>query len=223
MNADAQRLDYLVHTFLGVPAATFRQEPIPLALAAAGIITFNGNFVGISATDIDTLTYIPHGTIAGHVPLGMVYKRQLKMLLAFLHHKCRIAGRYVNIAIATRLEFNNYRVGTYNPDQDIVPWNAVPPNNTTDELSSWNRTVKPSRNDYKPFKDATNWTRYKESVITTLDSHGLTHLIDPVHVSTNAKLDTAQQKWLYKTFQDCLQHANARAIVTNHLTLKNTT
>ena len=218
---DVARLKHTMTRFIGVPDATYDQEPIPLAFEHAGITTFNGHFVNLSTADIDSLTYLcPQA--AAVIPLNIVNKRKLKMLLAFLHHQCLQAGSYQNIGGIDPALYDVHRVSVYNPNQDIVPWNAASNNTNVDEVAAWNKTVKPTRSDYKTFKDPANWTRYKESIVTTLDSHNLSHLIDSTHVPSNAKLDSLQQKWLYKTFQDCFLHANAKGIVTNHLTHKNT-
>jgi hypothetical protein len=55
--------------------------------------------------------------------------------------------------------------------------------------------------DYKPFKDEASWIRFKERFLTTIESHGLGHIIDINHVIDNLDLDKIQRGWLYKSFK----------------------
>ena len=90
----------------------------------------------------------------------------------------------------------------------------------TDELSNWKNIVKPSRSDYKEFRDETTWPRHREHIMTTLHAHDLQHVILEGHIVTNKPLDKAQSQWLYKIFQDTMQALTANAIVTKHLITK---
>jgi hypothetical protein len=72
-------------------------------------------------------------------------------------------------------------------------------------VSNWRKTVRPSAADYKPFKDEAYWIRYNERFVSTIQSHGLEHLIDPDYVVKDAALDQLQRCWLYKILQDIMQ------------------
>ena len=82
--------------------------------------------------------------------------------------------------------------------------------------------MKPSRSDYKEFRDDAMWSRSKERIVTTLHAHGLHHLVEEGFVSTNPVLDAAQMPWIYKIFQDIIQAPTVKNIVTKHLTTKDT-
>jgi hypothetical protein len=53
-------------------------------------------------------------------------------------------------------------------------------------------------------------------LVSTIQSHGLEHLIDPDYVVKDAALDQLQRCWLYKILQDIMQ-APCKAIVVRHL------
>ena len=90
------------------------------------------------------------------------------------------------------------------------------------ELTNWQRSIKPSKADYKEFRDEAQWTRTKERIVTTLQAQGIAHLVQVGFVVTNGLLDEAQQAWLYKVFQDIMQAPTAKTIVTKHLVTKDT-
>jgi hypothetical protein len=75
--------------------------------------------------------------------------------------------------------------------------------------------------DYKPFKDEASWIRFKER-FTTIESHGLGHIIDINHVIDNLDLDKIQRGWLYKILQDTIQAPQGKSIVTKHIDDKDT-
>jgi hypothetical protein len=133
----------------------------------------------------------------------------------------------------TKAAFDQYRINKYNPNADIVPWQAdqTLPNNVASgnvattrnsELADWNKAIKPSKNDYKVLKDEAYWPRYKETTGDTIQAHGLEHLIDPSIPVLNQELDLRQRKWLYKVFTDIFQAPSAKAIVIKHKASKDT-
>jgi len=89
-------------------------------------------------------------------------------------------------------------------------------------LADWNKLVKPSARDFKPFREANGWTDYKEVFTITLEAQNLTHLIDPKHVATDVDLHKAQQSYLYKVLRDIMMHHEAKAIVKSHSKTKDT-
>jgi hypothetical protein len=59
--------------------------------------------------------------------------------------------------------------------------------------------------------------RFKERFLTTIESHGLGHIIDK-HVIDNLDLDKIQRGWLYKILQDTIQAPQGKSIVTTLMT-----
>jgi hypothetical protein len=75
--------------------------------------------------------------------------------------------------------------------------------------------------DYKPFKDEASWIRFKER-FTTIESHGLGHILTLTTSSTIFDLDKIQRGWFYKILQDTIQAPQGKSIVTKHIDDKNT-
>jgi len=89
-------------------------------------------------------------------------------------------------------------------------------------LMDWNKLVKPSARDFKPYRKANNWVDYKEVFMITLEAQNLTHLVDPSYVVVDEDLHQAQQKFLYKVFKDNMLHHEAKSIVKFHAKTKDT-
>jgi len=83
-------------------------------------------------------------------------------------------------------------------------------------LLKWNKLVKPSALDFKPFREANNWVDYKGGFMITLEAQNLTHLVNTSYVVVDPDLDNAQQKHLYKVMRDTLLHHEAKLIVKFH-------
>ena len=190
--ADAACLKWAGITLLGVDALDYEKLDEARAFEAAGIMGFNSEFIGSSPDDFDDLQ-VPisaDGSIPAH-PLKIAIRRKLKIVLAFYHHCCRKANGPVNISLATKVMYDTFRTSIYDPTKPIIPWTAKLPNED-DDVTMWRRTIKPNRADFKIFKDDVYWTRSKESFVTTVESQGLAHLIDPAHKPSNAELDDIQ-------------------------------
>ena len=150
-------------------------------------------------------------------PLELHWQVQLQILLSFYHHLSRIEGKPIKIKKTSREAFSKYRIEEYEVGAPIVSWNTQTKRQSA-ATSTWLRQVKPSRSDYKEFRDETAWITCKTSTITTLESHGLQHLIDDkFDPSRDLELHKQQQTWLYKTFDDIFKTPTTRAIVITHV------
>jgi len=89
-------------------------------------------------------------------------------------------------------------------------------------LSNWNKSVKPSAQDFKPFCEANNWVAFKDGFMIALEAQNLTHLVDTSHVVVDPVLNDAQQKSLCKVMRDLLLHHKAKLIVKFHSKTKDT-
>jgi hypothetical protein len=93
--------------------------------------------------------------------------------------------------------YDEYRTTTYDPAAKITlgRTNLRLPKM---RVSSWKKNIKISPMDYKPFKDEASWT-FQRASITTIESHGLDHLIDINYVVANLDLDKIQRGWLTRS------------------------
>ena len=144
----------------------------------------------------------------------------LRALLAFYHHMSHMKKGAVNIAKYSPTAFKEFRKKAYDPSKPIVPWSLM--TNTNEGLSNWNKLNRPNAKDFKPFREVSQWYEYKESIQITLESQGLSHLVDDKFAIVDKDLDEAQRKFLYKAFKDCFIHHEAKSIVKAHKEDKDT-
>ena len=221
-STDAGKLKHALVELLGIAPNTYDDDDVTKALAYAGITRFNADLIGLTELDIMSLT-IPGAQVQDtHRPLQTAMRRKLVILLAFYHAASRGRKGAISITTTTKQMYDSFRVGEYDPNKEIVPWNTPDAVSKNDELMQWKKTVRPSKGDYKEFRDEAQWTRTKERIITTLQAQGIAHLVQDGFVVTNTPLDEAQQAWLYKVFQDIMQAPTAKTIVTKHLATKDT-
>ena len=214
---DKNRLLTAIMKLCDINPRLVKTSPIVLSLKQAGIIGFNSEFVHMTAANIDALQYMKGADL---VPLEMSNKMQLRALLDFYHHESAKNHGGINILESTSGQFKQFRNTIHNPTQEIVPWAIRASKN--ESLSNWNKMVKPSARDYKPFREANNWVDYKDGFLVTLEAQNLTHLIDPKHSIVDAELNEAQRKFLYTAMKDSFLHHEAKSIIKFHSKDKDT-
>ena len=215
---DVVRLFHALHLFCGSDVEKLKDgtDPILRALDAVGVQRFNEDFVLLTEEEIQSLE--DPGSGAGDpVPLTIIQKRRLIIVLAYFNHKCREEKTLINMRNVTKVEFDEYRVSTYNPNDKIIPWRVALKKDNSVDLVTWTKTVKPSQSDYTAFKNESGFQIWREDFESTLQSHGLEHVIDPTYDITNPDLDKQQQKWLYKVFRQTIKTSYGKTIVTSHL------
>jgi len=143
-------LTALVHV-CGVPYARVKSHPIVLALKHAGITLFHADFIHMTAADIDALQHDKSGTL---VPLELNFKMILQAFLALYHHESHKKRGGVNILESAARQFKNFRNSECDPTKEIPPWGLAISKNKG--LSNWNKFVKQSARDFKPFREANN-------------------------------------------------------------------
>jgi len=216
--ADKARLLTVLVNVCGVPHAHWKTHPIVLALKFDGITLFNADFIHMKAADIDALHYEKRGAL---VPLELNFKMILQALLAFYHHQSHKHRGGINVLDPTLpVQFKNFRNSEYDPTKEITPWGLAISYNKG--LTDWNKLVKPSARDFKPYREANGWNDYKEVFVIALEAQNLTHLVDPTCVVVDEDLHKAQQKFLYKVLRDNVIHHEAKAIVKSHSKTKDT-
>jgi len=122
----------------------------------------------MTAANIDSLQYVKSGDL---VPLELNFKMILRAFLAFYHHESHKKRGGINILDATAVQFKNFRNSEYDPTKEITPWGLASFKN--EGLSNWNKLVKPSARDFKPFREANNWVDYKDTFMITLEAQTL--------------------------------------------------
>ena len=221
-NNDVIRLERSLKKFFRIDDADYASNPVHLALEDAGVTKFEDEFLVMTDAQLDGLEYLDP-TTGDRTKLPLGFRNKLRCLKAFYHMACLTANKSIEISGLDVAMFDQYRTTMYDPEAPIKPWNSMTTDTSgQDAMDRWQRTVKPSKNDYKEFRDETTWIRAKEKFVTTLESQNLQHLVEEHHVVTNGPLDTAQKKWLYKVLQDIMQAPIAKSIVTKHLEHKDT-
>ena len=220
---DVVRLDSAVIKHFKLTAANYNTSQVRQALNNAGITKFDDEFLMMTDKDFQDLKIEDPNNAAHTMPLPTGLRSKLRSLKSFYHSMCYRAQADVDIASFDTVHFDKFRTSMYDPEAPIKPWRTIPlTDEHKEEVYMWKRQVRPSKSDYKEFRDETTWIRAKERFKTTVQSHSLEHLIDDTHVPTNLDLDESQRNWLYKVLQDVMQAPVAKSIVTNHLADKNT-
>jgi len=202
----------------GAPYEHYKTHPIVVALKRDGIACFNMDFIHMTAADIDGLQCKKGGAL---VPLELNFKMILRAFLAFCHHVSHKQRGGINVLEPTlSAQFKNYRNSEHDPTKEITPWGLAISDNKG--LSDWNELVKPSAQDFKPFREANGWVDCKDAFMITLEAQNLTHLVDPSHVVTDVDLHNAQQSFSHKALRDNMIHHEAKSIVKSHSKTKDT-
>jgi len=118
------------------------------------------------------------------------------------------------------VQFKTYRNSEHDPTKEITPRGLAVSNNKG--LSDWNKLVKPSARDFKPFREANGWVDCKDAFVIAPEEQNLTHLVNPSHVVTDVDSHKAQQSFLHKVLRDDMPHHEAKAIVKSHSKTKDT-
>jgi len=88
------------------------------------------------------------------VPLELNFKMISQALLACCCHESHKKCGGINILDSTAAQFKNFRNTKHDPAEEIVPWGLALFEN--EGLLNWNKMVKPSAQDFKPFREANN-------------------------------------------------------------------
>ena len=215
------KLKYVLVTFLGVDDSTYVDNPITKALFRDGINGYD-DLLAASEKDIEGLMVPGASDTDPPSPLSSAYKRKLHCAIAFHHHASRVAKGAINVMTSTKAQYDIFRTSLYDSSKSVVPWNVGLSASTNADLILWKKTVRPSKSDFKEFRDERNWSRSKEHILTTLESMGLQHLVDSTFVITDPDLDDAQMKWFYSILLNIMISPLARTIVLKHKTTMNT-
>jgi hypothetical protein len=225
---DQARLCIALIKFLGLPPIDIRTNPVVLALNRIGVYAFNLHFTTLSKNDFETLVQEDPANPGNMIPLQTHTIRLLQVLLAIYHYVSRLQNRSIDILDITENQFDTFRVRHYDHEDPIVPWgNPLPAKMLSKEqllLENWKKNTRPTRSDYKEFKDESFWHKWKEHFLTTVDAHNLTGTIDSSRrvAPEEKELDFQQRKWLYKILQDILKTSKGKQLIAMHMNDKNT-
>jgi len=147
------------------------------ALEWEGLHNFDYTFITCTTQDIDDLQVPLDSSGTSMKPLMKCEKMKLKVLLSLYHKKSRKVGRAVDMLEVTYEEFHNFRNNEYSGLDPIVPWNRpLPRSAMTNEdlmIENWDKMIKPSKTDYKEFKDDAFFVQNKEKFETTTQTDPL--------------------------------------------------
>jgi len=218
MKADKARLLTAHVNVCGMPHEQHKTHSIALALKRNGVVRFDMDFIHLTAADIDGSQCEKGGAL---VPLELNFKMILQAFLVFCHHVSHKKRGGIDVLDPTlSARFKTYRNSEHDPTKEIAPWGLAISNNKG--FLDWNKLVKPSARDFKPFCEANNWVDHKDVFMIALEAQNLTHLVDPSYVVTDMDLHKAQQSFLHKVLQDDMQHHEAKLIVKSHSKTKDT-
>ena len=223
-NLDHNRLLSVLSNLLGISHADVINHPIRLALCKEGFYGFNSDFIYLTDSAIECLTYeLP---LRDGTPRVMVYdlhsrdKLKVRAILAFYHAASKINGGAINMATETLRTFRAFQANVYDPTKPIVPWSSATAR--SQGIAEWSRNVKPNERAFKPYRDNVNWYSYKEEWDVALKSQNLQHLTDGTFVVVDKDLDDAQRQFLYKVMRDNFLHHEAKKILKEHKDDKDT-
>ena len=196
-----------------------------IALLADGCGNIN-DFLLYDDVSFDRLT-VPLDDKGNYKPLGRVHINWLKILYAYYNYQCRLAKTWIDIGLHTKGQLDAFRTSIdYDPTKPLRPWwTPIPEEEMTKndkELASWNRSVKPSKSDYLEFRDETQWLNYKEITVITVNSQGLSHVLDESFVPTNLALYERQSNWLFSVFMTKFKTPFSKSLIKKYQTTQDT-
>ena len=169
-NNDVVRLERSLKVFFRIDDADYADDPVHLALEDVGVTKFKDEFLLMTDAQFDGLDYLDT-TVGARIPLPLGSRNKLRCLKGFYHTACYVANAPIEITSLDVTMFDQYRTTAYDPEAPIKPWKKTTTDTSeSDAMDRWQRTVKPSKSDYKEFRDETTWIRAKEKFITTLES-----------------------------------------------------
>ena len=187
-NPESRKLVHVLSQLLGV--TNVAQSDETKAIMATGVTGFS-DFLSLPTKAIEELTVPDNDPTLPGKPLGALACTKLRIVQAMYHNLSRIKKEAIDIESIDRACYDDYRISQYNQNRPITPWNQT--EETADaELSVWKKNARPSRSDYMEFKDDAYWTRYKEHFLTTIQAHGLNHLIKDGYIPVNDDLALLQ-------------------------------
>ena len=129
--------------------------------------------------------------------------------------------------------FDEYRVGTYDPNAPIKPSSGLTnvSNPTTSSASptsskyartpadDFRRGVKRDKGHYNELKDEKQWDEWKRATISTIYAHGIKNIISPAYIPItpdDIALFDEQNKFMYDVFNTVLKTPMGKHFVRNH-------
>ena len=218
-STDKSKLKFVFTEWMNIPETDLATNVLWLALEQQGVEGFEEHLLLLGKADIDSLAYQPPGGADTQYPT-MIAKRALQAAIGFYHHSSRVNDhKKVNVKTLSRVEYGLFRLTCFQPDKPIVPF-GIPEAKTRDPVEAWQRSIRPSKADYKEHKLDAHWNKAKKSFEDTLQSQALGHLIDMHFTVVNHDLDRYQQNWLFDVMKTKFQAPIAKAVIAKYQTSK---
>ena len=229
-----RQLVHVVGKILSVPALGTQEEvrnsPIYRALISAGADNFD-EFVALHPDIIESLVAPAQTRVAATATcpelldankevLSIGIRRRIICFQHYFHETSYLAGSRINAGRISRAEFDDWRIDTYNPTENLVPWKVRIKEDMRKKAeknkAAWERAVKISKSDYPVLKDPSAWIGFHEGFLATASSHNLDHLLDSTHVPESTETHESQQKWMYTVFEYSFKTPNYRRIIKKY-------
>ena len=218
--SEGERLKHALTHLLELDPSTWEASTPNKILKYNGIKGFATDLIFLSPDDIMGLSMPSETEGEPPIPMPKVFGRKLIAMMSFYQRVCAENDGTIEITTCTVDQFKEYLVSEYDHTKPILPW-QIQTKDKTKQVEEWTKRIRPSKQDYKAFKDERTWVLNKIEIQNTAASHGLSHLLDEKHVELNKELGEAQNAWMYKVFQDIMIASDAKAIVTANYEKKN--
>jgi len=221
---DQRRLAMIMSTLLGIEMtlqAWFRSEHAHI-LKSNEIDTFHTKFLALRREDIYGMEYPERGEDGRETGSTLVVKQHVGALChsvqAYWHDKSFRLGKPAEYHHLSKNEYDLFRIQHFECEEAVVPWGSSKRKKKTSEFS---KRVKPSRSDYKVFKDDTYWLRHKENWLMTAESQGMLGALLLEHKVQDKDEDRDMCQWMFKTMSDSHQSTKTKTIVDKYLKSRN--
>jgi len=201
------------------PAGYDPSDVMLLAFEALGVTGFLEHLVPLGKYAVDALSAMTD--VHGFPLFTPVEVYLVEQSIQFYHHLCRTNGTAIDIKNIQVHTFQEFRTSVFDPTTPILPWGRVtssPVTSNDSEVKEWKKNVKPSKSDYKEFKDGTFWPITREDYLQVMSAHNLDHMIDPdVRLNPpNKELYDLQANWMYNLMSNIMTEPMAKSIVQSY-------
>jgi hypothetical protein len=215
------QLEYVLTKLMQLPA----NSPLRNAIALEHYTTVM-DLKNLHSDDIDGLSYnatIPPAA-PNLLPVPNALRQILRIFISLLNCWMPQVGGLIDVTSILLADFNEYHVSGYDPNAPLnYQHNAVhqgaqaggggapQANCATPAAELFNRGIKKDKDHYPKFKDDKNWDAFCQSVETTADIHGTSHVLDinyviPVGMPEAFALFTHQNRLMYSVFESKIKN-----------------
>ena len=219
------RLTHFLESILGY---TDPNDPIRLCFTHHGITQF-GDVMALDHATIDSLNYPdpnpadPNNVQTIHLNLGT--QGAIKAYIALVHDHSHRLGARIDSSTLTIHDYNNFRIGAYNPNVPIVPFVSANPTPTPASTSTtsastltaaekFSRAIKKDVDHYPTLKDKKAWNTFRRAVESTAANHGTSNVLDSNYTPPNDPAG-AEERALFKVQQTFMYDVLNKKLMTD--------